>query len=149
MCDPALKTGKGHPNQQNHKYLQINQSVRPVQKKLLLDSDIPSWGEFQFTDIEKINLSDIYECKSIYRICDRDFHLKSIIIKYNENYVYQSVKFDKRCEDLLQNPKMQEMLNHIIDTKLNKTSTVKIEIRHLKEWENIINKINQLKTQGE
>lgn len=68
---------------------------------------------FEITDIQKINLSDIHEFESLYRIGDKDFHLKSLIIKYNT-----------------------------IDAKTGEQDIAQLEIRHLEDYESVIKTIN-------
>lgn len=68
---------------------------------------------FEVTDIQKINLSDICEFETIYRMGDRDFHLKSLIIKYNT-----------------------------IDAKTGEQDIAQLEIRHLEDYESVIKTIN-------
>lgn len=74
---------------------------------------------FEITDIKKINLSDIYEFESLYRIGDRDFHLKSLIIKYNS-----------------------------IDAETGEQDITQLEIRHLKDYENVLQTISDMRKDG-
>ena len=87
---------------------------------------------------EKIRLSDIYECKSSIRVFDLLFHSKSLTIKYNTVHSPTDVKFDDQCEQLLKNPKMQKLLNNTIKS----VGCMKVEIRHLKDYDNIVTTIN-------
>lgn len=74
---------------------------------------------FEITDIQKINLSDIYEFESLYRIGDRDFHLKSLIIKYNS-----------------------------IDAETGEQDIAQLEIRHLEDYENVLQTISDMRKDG-
>lgn len=89
-------------------------------------------------NIQKIRLSDIYECKSSSRFFDLLFHSKSLTIKYNTAHSPADVKFDDQCEQLLKNPQMQKLLNNAIKS----AGYMKVEIRHLEDCESVIAAIN-------
>ena len=89
-------------------------------------------------NIQKIRLSDIYECKSSSRFFDLLFHSKSLTIKYNTAHSPADVKFDDQCEQLLKNPQMQKLLNNAIKSAWY----MKVEIRHLEDYESVIKTIN-------
>ena len=97
-----------------------------------------SSSRLHIDNIEKIRLSDIYECKSSIRVFDLLFHSKSLTIKYNTVHSPTDVKFDDKCEQLLKNPKMQKLLNNTIKS----VGCMKVEIRHLKDYDNIVTTIN-------
>jgi len=97
-----------------------------------------SSSRLHIDNIEKIRLSDIYECKSSIRVFDLLFHSKSLTIKYNTVHSPTDVKFDDQCEQLLKNPKMQKLLNNTIKS----VGCMKVEIRHLKDYDNIVTTIN-------
>ena len=97
-----------------------------------------SCSRLHIDNIEKIRLSDIYECKSSIRVFDLLFHSKSLTIKYNTVHSPTDVKFDDQCEQLLKNPKMQKLLNNTIKS----VGCMKVEIRHLKDYDNIVTTIN-------
>lgn len=97
-----------------------------------------SSSRLHIDNIEKIRLSDICECKSSSRVFDLLFHSKSLTIKYNTVHSPTDVKFDDQCEQLLKNPKMQKLLNNTIKS----VGCMKVEIRHLKDYDNIVATIN-------
>ena len=97
-----------------------------------------SSSRLHIDNIEKIRLSDIYECKSSIRVFDLLFHSKSLTIKYNTVHSPTDVKFEDQCEQLLKNPKMQKLLNNTIKS----VGCMKVEIRHLKDYDNIVTTIN-------
>lgn len=97
-----------------------------------------SSSRLHIDNIEKIRLSDIFECKSSSRVFDLLFHSKSLTIKYNTVHSPTDVKFDDQCEQLLKNPQMQKLLNNTIKS----VGCMKVEIRHLKDYDNIVTTIN-------
>lgn len=97
-----------------------------------------SSSRLHIDNIEKIRLSDICECKSSSRVFDLLFHSKSLTIKYNTIHSPTDVKFDDQCEQLLKNPQMQKLLNNTIKY----AGYMKVEIRHLKDYDNIVATIN-------
>lgn len=97
-----------------------------------------SSSRLHIDNIEKIRLSDICECKSSSRVFDLLFHSKSLTIKYNTVHSPADVRFDDQCEQLLKNPQMQKLLNNTIKY----AGYMKVEIRHLKDYDNIVATIN-------
>lgn len=97
-----------------------------------------SSSRLHIDNIEKIRLSDICECKSSSRVFGLLFHSKSLTIKYNTVHSPADVKFNDQCEQLLKNPQMQKLLNNTIKS----VDCMKVEIRHLKDYDNIVATIN-------
>lgn len=97
-----------------------------------------SSSRLHIDNIEKIRLSDICECKSSSRVFDLLFHSKNLTIKYNTVHSPADVKFNDQCEQLLKNPQMQKLLNNTIKS----VDCMKVEIRHLKDYDNIVATIN-------
>lgn len=109
-----------------------------ITNKNIYYKNIYSSSRLHTDNIQKIRLSDIYECKSSSRFFDLLFHSKSLTIKYNTVHSTADVKFDDRCEQLLNNSQIQKLLNNAIKS----TRYMEVEIRHLEDCENVVATIN-------